>query len=1857
MQLDSPSPEAIVSLYRLIAGQASEIDATTRELEGTKAEVERKDIELDQALQDRESASRELETTLENVQNELRQVKQEKEEIVASRSALQAQLSAISNSQSMSSSEVETLKHRVEDTEREKRDLVGLVSRLKEDAVQREGEVQSLRAVVRQARQEQQAVESQLRELRSTETSTKFKLDTLSQQLKLSKDEAERASAELMTKSEEFAKYRRTKHAEFAQLQSAHDSLIQTHAAAESSLKALQSAHTTQTHQLTQALGRVQTLTGRLAEQEATYSSEAAGLKRLVEMMQDREAQAKAIVEDVEKRWADVGDLAERREVVLREEIETQRQRAEEAEKRVQDLKGLLDRLDRGDFPHPGAAAGSAPSTPARGPTTPFRNDTPDFLTHGMMGLSPTVAMASRAQRGGKTFTEIYSDYIKLQEDYARKSIENEEMARSLTEVLAEIEQRAPMLNQQREEYERMQSEATLLASQLAQSLNERDAHAMLAEENGQKLAKSEKESELLKKQLDDLGRQVQVLLKELGRRQDPSIPSDEELEADEATAPAENIEAVITNNLVLFRSIPALQDQNQKLLKVVRELGAKMEAEEQEYRAELQAEQQVALDEAFAAVSKLQEQLENQKKHGETTIQAYMKERDALKSMLARERASARSVNGINGHGEGLNNGTDTEKELAEIQAQFEAYKTEMGVDSGTLREELLNEQNNMQNRELDNLQRRNQELYDQYTRIDIECNRVSEEFQSASGLVEQLRNETANLRAEKKIWESVQSRLVDENKTLAIERSHLSDLMSNVQKMHNDLERSGENDRRRLENQIQMLENQTQDLRTQLTQERDSVRHLSLQKDLDLKELRTRIDKTSEEYARTREALVSAQTSKTHLEAQVEQLNRRLQGNEEKLSVYEHRSSGLAGVTPHTDQDLSREQQLEAEVAELRSTLKVAEVDLATARNHVQQFQDISQANEAALASLNATHDEFKASTEAQIAKHESEYRALQDRFQSVQDEHARLSSKNGELQRVLETERAAWSQDRRTLEDTIVDMTTSEKSTESDRASRESEVREQEERAKVAEERYGREVLAHAEAIKTVENLKQQLSGARTNARDQSAAAETAQAKLGASEASWKQQKDALDKEIADLNARCKDLSAQNNLLHQHLESVSSQAARIRQAADSSATPAAGDVDSTEDVDTKLSELRSVVTYLRKEKEIVDLQLELSKQENARLRTQMEHLNQSLEEARKTLSEERERAVEAAASDAQHAELVERINQLTILRESNATLRADCETQAKRARILDAKLQQLSSELEPTKEQLRMAQAELETRNEQVRRLEEDSHKWQERNAQLLSKYDRIDPAEVQALKEQIESLNAAKAELEAATASNASDTVEKVAYLEDQIRKLKDTGRRNNDVAKTRFSRHAAEKEELEATISQLREELQTVTAEKDALKVQTESPATVTREQELLQQIQTLDQDKAELEKRLLEVQSTTGSENEQILALRQERDALLVEKATWTATASSPEGVQVQWETEKADLIKTRDEATAKAKTTMERAQHAAKAAHDFRAANLKLNAQVQELLAAKASDTENAAAQQKAAIEAAIERVKAEMQAAGNSSTETDSRHAEELRALEERLAKKYQEELKSAVDAAKANVAKGTAGPDQKAAIDAAIAAREQEWKSAHEAEIAAAVESGRREAEAKNKIKDAQLVRTQAKLKVLEGQLEQLKNNGILPDVVSNPPSATTQPSTKLPGAPAALQAKPSAAPTTVKPPIATAKPGAPPPKAPAPAGGPSTLPQKPGVGGAGRGHPAPRGGAPARVAAAAGLVVRRAAEGAEAKSNDTGVSIMGAAGKRAREDGEASGDDALAKRLKPEGAGKPVPIQRNRIPPPS
>jgi nucleoprotein TPR len=63
--------------------------------------------------------------------------------------------------------------------------------------------------------------------------------------------------------------------------------------------------------------------------------------------------------------------------------------------------------------------------------------------------------------------------------------------------------------------------------------------------------------------------------------------------------------------------------------------------------------------------------------------------------------------------------------------------------------------EQLDLRYREVENLTKRNDQLQTQWTRLDIECNRLTEDFQAATGRIEQLRNDNANLRAEKDIWQ----------------------------------------------------------------------------------------------------------------------------------------------------------------------------------------------------------------------------------------------------------------------------------------------------------------------------------------------------------------------------------------------------------------------------------------------------------------------------------------------------------------------------------------------------------------------------------------------------------------------------------------------------------------------------------------------------------------------------------------------------------------------------------------------------------------------------------------------------------------------------------------------------------------------------------------------------------------------------------------------------------------------------------------------------------------------------------------------------------------------------------------------
>ena len=311
-----------------------------------------------------------------------------------------------------------------------------------------------------------------------------------------------------------------------------------------------------------------------------------------------------------------------------------------------------------------------------------------------------------------------------------------------------------------------------------------------------------------------------------------------------------------------------------------------------------------------------------------------------------------------------------------------------------------------------------------------------------------------------------------------------------------------------------------------------------------------------------------------------------------------------------------------------------------------------------------------------------------------------------------------------------------------------------------------------------------------------------------------------------------------------------------------------------------------------------------------------------------------------------------------------------------------------------------------------------------------------------------------------------------------------------------------------------------------------------------------------------------------------------------------------------------------------------------------------------QDKFQAKIQDLQRSRDRANTELANALEKVKAATSAenAAPSTVELTNQHAKELEDLRAQLAAQHESALKEAVDAAtmaaKAEATRAFADGPTKAAIDAAIAAHEQESKPKYNEEIEKAVDRGRMEQAAKMKIKDGQVVRLQSKVKELESRILEWEKLGLVPDPNSTSLTAPLASSTSaasvsnvpLPNRPPGATATTIATPTSSTPSASTA-PALPAAAATAPLA--TSLGPRKATSGAvplsvsglrGRG----RGGAVGAPRGAPGIRGRGGAPSptvATAPAQVENFSILGAASKRGREEDPTSDGDSLAKRIKP------------------
>ena len=147
-----------------------------------------------------------------------------------------------------------------------------------------------------------------------------------------------------------------------------------------------------------------------------------------------------------------------------------------------------------------------------------------------------------------------------------------------------------------------------------------------------------------------------------------------------------------------------------------------------------------------------------------------------------------------------------------------------------------------------------------------------------------------------------------------------------------------------------------------------------------------------------------------------------------------------------------------------------------------------------------------------------------------------------------------------------------------------------------------------------------------------------------------------------------------------------------------------------------------------------------------ESARVRSQLDQAGAEADEARAALKVEREKTDSAAMSAARHAELLEKVQTVSALNDSNRLLREERDRFAVSVTEQADKLAAAEARLKPVQERLHAMEGGEEQLRNEMKTLKEDNQRWRQRANQLIEKHQKINPEEMKRL--QTDNSNLAK-----------------------------------------------------------------------------------------------------------------------------------------------------------------------------------------------------------------------------------------------------------------------------------------------------------------------------------------------------------------------------------------------------------------------------------------------------------------------------------------------------------------------------
>lgn len=1307
-------------------------------------------------------------------------------------------------------------------------------------------------------------LEQNLQSANSAASSTRFREQSLQQELELLKRNNEWFETELKTKSADYLKFRKDKSARISELQQLNEQYISEAESLQRSEAALRSRLDDQIQKFEDSLTTIQELREEAVQAADAFRVELDSAGRLADLQKASADTAKQRAQELAIALEEAKEEAADEIGRIRAEVETEHNDKVAAEQRVSELESTIEQL-HSELDQLKAQ----PKTPQRinghGTMDPTQPGTPTGV------FSP--GSASRV-KGNLSMTQMFTEYKRVERELASEKRHAEQLSRSLEDMVENLEKTQPEIDELRADHGRLQGEMVEISTLRDRATKERDTAVREMRKLQGQVDQLRKERDVFQQQVRDESSQIKILLMEQHLRERGQSLSQEELNDLQRAAVGDQNDLaamsdtgrVISENLTVFRNIIELQEQNVKIQSMLRQLGERMEISEANEKHPSRQKEHEELEALRARVTMYKDELQNMV----TQSKSYIKERDMFRNMLVRRGqlpaqveagAFAQSMplpaagsppRGMAGSLQGSVTGEESDyaKLLKDLQHHFDSYKQEAATDNTALknqlnelskrnsqlqidlskqvsllsaanqRGEMLQANYNMLKAESVELQKRSEAIRENATKQEVRTQQAAEELIEARGLIDSMQRETANLKAEKDLWKSIEKRLIEDNESLRNERGRLENLNNTLQNLLNEREQSDTESHRRLQRQIEGLETELQTTKRKLDSEIEDGKKNALRREYEHEQSQKRINDLMASLTSTREDSIQAKAARDHLQTRVDEMTIQLRSAEERLQVLQEKPSAEAG-TDNTggggDDPLTRVQELSVEVSELRRDLELKNNELERINEEVETYKSISQASEERLQELNETNDQYREETQRTLEEKE---RAISDLQRRAEDISTELITTNNELTRLRDEQSASERKLDEQKASFEIEMVRLRDQIDEQKARADALLEDVKSQAGIAtqyQQNYEDELVKHAEAAKILQTIRTESNQLRLEMVDLKTRAESSINSLQQKEESWSEQKARYERELADLRNRREEVIQQNTLLFGQLEEVSKQISLLQRDRTSLAE---NESDSTSG--PGLENLQEVIKYLRREKEIVDVQYHLSTQEAKRLKQQLDHTQLQLDETRLKLDQQLRADADTERNALSHNKLMETLNELNLYRESSVTLRAEAKRASNALVEKSERVDELVAEMAPL--QTRIAELEnlAELREGEMKLLQEDRDHWQARTQNILAKYDRVDPAELEMLKQKLSTLE--KERDEAVAARDSLQT--QVEGIPQQVEIAK------QDLRARLSEQFKARNKDLTGRINQKQTELDTANSRRAELQTELDS----TREQ-------------------------------------------------------------------------------------------------------------------------------------------------------------------------------------------------------------------------------------------------------------------------------------------------------------------------------------------------------------------------------------------------------------------------------------